>query len=575
MHRESNSRFQDSGRPDTIVARFIDRASREPVRVAFFIYPMGALQPFSRLTWGDWITDSRSASGALLSLHVAKGDRIAIFSDGKALWPVAAMGVMMCGAVPVAIHPQSKSDELVAQLTECGATIVIVDTIARFKLLRSVLALLPNHITIVCDDLEPLRTSIAEGVYEFESWCKTGAKALDEYEPMRKLLTERIEGVREGDTAFMTYASGESRAMMVTQQNLVATTSAIVTALGLSFTDRVSSYKPLSEPFEFSLAVGATVHAGAVTALLEHASDAFSAARQFEATIFSGSARAFGKLREAFDRAHEAGNYLRDTACEMLGRHCRSAVMTGGVLPEQLHRDMRSGGVALATVYGTAQQSCICVNGLPRFEDNAVGFPFAGVELQTGEHDELLVNRTTLTFAGYQGVAMADAADDTGWIHTGDRVAPTANGSYRIVGHTRDLLKFDDGRTLAPQQIEEALAALPLVAHAVCHSDGGDALVAILSLNRSAVEAWALKQGVSMPWEALVYLPLVYDELARGVARINARHDIPDRVVAFAPTDLEFTVHSGELNDAGEVVRPVVASRFRHIFADLHKQALA
>ncbi|MEO7358925.1 MAG: AMP-binding protein [Gemmatimonadaceae bacterium] len=564
--------------PDTIVTRFIDRASSDPVRHAFFIYPMGALHSLSRLTWGDWITESRSVGGALLSLHAAKGDRVAIFSDSRALWPVAAMGVMMCGLVPVAIHPLSTADALVARITECGASIVMVDTIARFKLLRSIQASLPHHITIVCDDLEPLRTSIAEGVYEFESWCKAGAKALDEFEALRNRLNERIESVSAADSAFTTYASGHSasadcRAITLTQENLVATTAAIVSTFSLTFSDRVSSYKALDEPFEFALAICATIFSGHFTTLLEHGSDAFSATRQFEASVFSGAPRAFDRVREAFDKARETGSYLRDTACELLGRHCRLAILTGQVLPEQLHRDLRSGGVALATVYGSAQQSCIAVNGLSGFDDSAIGFPFAGVQWRADEHDNLMVRRSPLTFAEYRGDVRSDDADDASWFSTGDRVVATDAGSYRISGYTRDLLKFEDGRYLAPGGIETALSALPLVAHAVCHTDGRNVIVAVLSLDRQAVEAWAHQQGVAMPWDALVALPLVYDELARGVAKINARHDIPERVVAFAPTDLEFTVDNGELNDAGEVVRPVIASRFRHIFADLHQQA--
>ncbi|MEO7997505.1 MAG: AMP-binding protein [Gemmatimonadaceae bacterium] len=571
MHREPKIQADDSGRPDTIVARFIARASSDPVRIAFFIYPMGALQSLSRMSWGDWIAGSRSACGALLSLHAAKAERVAIFADNHALWPIAALGVMMCGLVPVAIHPQAKPDQLVAQLSECGAKIVIVDTVARFKLLRSVLSLLPGHVTIICDDLEPLRTNAAEGVYEWESWCKAGAKALDEYEPMRAVLAERIDGVMPSDRAFMTFGGGE-QAMVLTHENLLASAALIVSTFGLTYVDRVSSYKPLSDPFEIQLAICGAILSGYTTALLEHSSDAFIAARQFEASIFSGASRAFDRLKDAFENARTNGSYLRDTACEMLGRHCRLALLDGDVLPEHLHRDLRSGGVALATVYGTAQQNCICVNGPQKFEDNSIGVPFPGIEAHVSEHGELQVRRSALSFAGNRadGESVNAPTDDAAWLHTGDRVEQTASGAFRLIGHTRDLLQFADGRSVAPQSIEDELARLPFVQYAVCHADGNNSIVAVLSLKRSAVEAWALTKGIAMPWEALVALSLVHDELARGVAEINARHNFTERVVAFAPTDLEFTVENGELNERGQIVRSVVVSRFRHVFADLH-----
>lgn len=571
MQRESSGRLLESTRPDTLVARFIDRAASDPARVAYHVYPMGALQPFTRLTWGDWLTQSRSASGALLTLHAAKGARVAIFSDNRAMWPIAAMGAMMCGLVPVAVDPHCGADELVARIAESGAAIVAVDTIARFKLLRSIQAALPHHITIICDDLEPYRTSVAEGVYEFESWCRAGAQALDEYESLRSALNARIESVLGNDTALVSFDAGAGQ-IELSHENLTRTTAAIANIFALTFKDRVSSYKPFTGAFEFSLAIGATIHVGLTAALLEHQSDAFSVARQFEASIFSGAPRAFSKLREAFEKAHETGSYLRDTVCEILGRHCRLAVLASGVLPESLHRDLRSGGVALATVYGTALHACVCVNGMPKFDDSAIGFPFPDIELRVGDHDELLF-RSKAVSASDNGVTHQATDSAIEWLNTGDRVQPTDAGSFRPVGHVRDLLKLQNNRAVAPQVIEQALQSLPFVAHAVCHADGDPTIVAVLSLKRAEVEAWALKQGVAMPWDALVSLPLVYDELARGLARINARYEIPYRVAAFAPTDLEFTVHTGELNDAGEVVRSVIASRFRHVFADLHKQA--
>ena len=135
----------------------------------------------------------------------------------------------------------------------------------------------------------------------------------------------------------------------------------------------------------------------------------------------------------------------------------------------------------------------------------------------------------------------------------------------------KDMLKFSSGRLIAPNPIESSLAALPLVAHAVCDADGMNSLVAVLSLDRRITVAWAFARGVVAPWEALVEHPLVYEELARGVAAVNAKYEPGEQVNAFAPTDLEFGVHSGELDDSGALVRPIIASRFRHVFAELHQ----
>lgn len=145
------------------------------------------------------------------------------------------------------------------------------------------------------------------------------------------------------------------------------------------------------------------------------------------------------------------------------------------------------------------------------------------------------------------------------------------SGSFRIVGELNEMLKFSSGRLMVPHPIEASLTALLLVAHAVCDADGVNSLVAVLSLDRQAVVEWALTRGVVAPWEALVEHPLVYQELARGVAAVNAQHEPGERITGFTPTDLEFNVHTGELDDSGGLVRSVIASRFRHVFAELHQ----
>ena len=146
----------DGNRPDTIVAQFINRASCDPERVAFTLYPMGALQPLGTLKWGDWLTSARAASGALLAQHAHAGDRVAIIANNREVWPVAAMAIAMCGMVTVAIPPNGSAEMVLAQLSDSGARFVIVDTVARFKMLRALQHRLPQPITIVCDDLEPL-----------------------------------------------------------------------------------------------------------------------------------------------------------------------------------------------------------------------------------------------------------------------------------------------------------------------------------------------------------------------------------------------------------------------------------
>ncbi len=575
MHTGAPPETTAAHRPDTLVARFINRASGDPARVAYVTYPMGGLHALASLTWGEWITRSRAASGAFLAQHAEAGHRVAIYADNRELWPVAAMGIAMTGMVMVSIPPNGSADAVQAQLANSDVRFVVVDTLARFKMLRALVGGLSRPITIICDDLEPLRSSVAEGVYEWETWCRYGAQALHDYPVLRDRLTERLDALRPESAATITYVPECSVGIVRTLETRLADATLLATALSVTDTDRVVCAQSFSQPFESLLGIDVQIVSGSAVALVEHVSDAFRAARHFDATILAASSNETAQLRDGIATANRSGEYLRDTICEYVGRHCRLIVTAEETCLASFQRDLQRGGVALATVYGSEWQTCICMNGPTRFEDAAIGVAFENVGVRISEHAELQVRRSSHTAAGsYQRSDDADAAfsSDGAWHCTGQRVERAMSGSFRVVGHMRDMLEFATGRLIAPHAIEASLAALPLVAHAVCEADGLNSLVAVLSLDRHRVEAWTMARGVVAPWEALVEHPLVYEELARGVAQVNATLDASDRITAFTPTDLEFSVHTGELDDAGAVVRPVMASRFRHVFAELHQR---
>jgi len=561
-------------RPDTIVARFLSRASRDPERVAFTFYPMGALQAPGTVNWGDWLTTARAAGGALLAQHANAGDRAAIIANNREVWPVAAMAIAMCGMVTVAIPPDGSGEIVLAQLSDSGARFVIVDTLARFRMLRALQHRLPQPITIICDDLEPLRSSVAEGVFEWETWCRYGAQALQDYALLRDRLSERVDTLRPEHAACITYAAESSVGVVRTFATSVADAEALSQALRLTYFDRITCGESVSQPLHTLLGINVAIVTGATVALVEHSNDAFGAARSFDATVLAGSSQAMLRLRESVAGARRTGEYLRDTVCAQVGRHCRLIVTAEAGCNAGLQQDLERAGVALATVYGTQWQTCICLNGPAHFEDGAIGLELENVAVRIGDYGELQVGRSPHMAAGtFNRTDNYDAAFsvDGQWHRTGIRVEQTMSGAFRIVGEMKDMLEFSSGRLLAPHPIEASLAAMPLVAHAVCDADGVRSLVAVLSLDRRAVEAWTFARGVVANWEALVEHPLVYDELARGVAAVNARYEPGERINAFAATDLEFGVHGGELDDAGELVRPTIASRFRHVFADLHQ----
>ncbi|MBC8087602.1 MAG: AMP-binding protein [Phycisphaerae bacterium] len=563
-----------AGRADTIVSRFLDRAARDPERVVFTVFPMGALNALGTLTWGDWASRARNVSGALLAQRLGKGARVAVYASNRELWPIALLGAAMSGAITVMLSPDATKTSLMAELQDCSPSVVIVDTIARLKLVRQVQAESRQTFTIVCDDLDPLRTSTAESLFEWEAWLKSGALALETYESLRQEFAERVDWVVPGDIIAIAYKPGTSVGVMYLHEAASAMAVTLTRDLNMTLADRIAVARSFSGVFECALGVFAAIHAGASVALVESVSDALRAARLHESTIVCGSEDILLEMNDHLRRARMNQENPRASASLLVGAQCHTMVCVSEGLATESECDLHGAGITLATFYGIPEHALICRNGPDNWYDDSIGEPVSDA-VRVDYYGQLQVRRGPMSAVGYycrEDEFQRQCEPDGSWLRTGDRVEQLEDGALRLVGRMADLIKLPGGVSTSTDDIEAALCSLPYVAHAVCHGAHDKPLVAVLSLRRKEVERWARVQGIVAPWAALVDHPLVYDELANGIARINALRDQRERVRGFAPRELEFNIHTGELDQAGHINRAVLLGRFEHVFADLHNR---
>jgi fatty-acyl-CoA synthase len=90
--------------------------------------------------------------------------------------------------------------------------------------------------------------------------------------------------------------------------------------------------------------------------------------------------------------------------------------------------------------------------------------PAKGIEVGTEETGELWA-RGHCVMAGYYGnpEATSRARDADGWLHTGDLARRRADGNYRIVGRSKELI-IRGGENIYPPEVEEFLHHHPAVA---------------------------------------------------------------------------------------------------------------
>lgn len=160
--------------------------------------------------------------------------------------------------------------------------------------------------------------------------------------------------------------------------------------------------------------------------------------------------------------------------------------------------------IPVLQVYGLTETTGICTMDDPRapVEPGYVGPAVPGMEMKVAKNQEIVV-RGPNVFPEYW-----NRPDDTartlrdGWFHTGDQGEMNARGNWRISGRLKNLIILNSGHNVAPEPIEERIAAqLPDAQQVVLVGNGRGYLCALLtgSVEHAAVQSVLNSVNAELP----------------------------------------------------------------------------
>lgn len=173
---------------------------------------------------------------------------------------------------------------------------------------------------------------------------------------------------------------------------------------------------------------------------------------------------------------------------------CLRAVWAGSsLLPAPLVQAFHARGLPVCNVYGSTETGPFSIALPPEHAFDHVGscgWPAPGVEVRLAEVQrgtgELWVRAANVVQRYWPDVPARDA---DGWFHTGDLATQAADGSYTIVGRSKDLI-ISGGENIHPAEIEGPLAEHPSVlecaAFGVPDPQWGEAVAVALVLRPGA-----------------------------------------------------------------------------------------
>lgn len=557
----------------------------------------GGRKRYRTYSWTEYETAAREIAAGLRQSGILKGDVVALYSETRAEFYLADLGILSSGAIAAALYTSYQTSDQAETLRACGARAVFVENFQALGRLREALG-----------ESSPIQWFLLDGTAE-------GATSLEELRRLGRramagdtLLWVRIlEEVRPEDPAILYLTSGATGApkmALVTHAALVANMDMGPLALPFGPRDSVLAFLPSAHITQrmvcelLAIRWRMTVWFSASLMSLPHELQSvkptlFVAPPRFWERVYTSICADVRKrpaaARHVFYAAIGVGleavklqqqgkplpRWLRLSlrlADRLVFRQVRSRfggclkVCASGSAPlgEDLAKFYRAVGLPMLEGYGLTEGGVVILNPPERPKAGSIGKPLPGVEVQLAEDGELLIRSATV-FAGYfqDPRATAQVLRD-GWLRTGDTAEIDGEGYIHIVGRKKEIIITSNGKKIFPSKIEDLFKLEPIVSHVLLVGDRLPYLTALLTVNLA--EAEALKGMASLLGRSaaeLALAPPVTAAVEKAVKRVNRRLAPFEQIRKFRILEREFTIDSGELTATLKVRRCRALENFR------------
>jgi benzoate-CoA ligase len=403
-------------------------------------------------SYGELAERVRRFAHALRKLGIQPEQRVLLCLQDTVDFPVAFLGCIWAGIVPVAVNTSLKSADYQHLLADCRARALIVSQplLARFTPFLDALADAPR--VIVSEGTAPPFFTLEALLSDSNPAIEPAATCCD-------------------DACFWLYSSGSTGAPKGTihrHSSLIQTAELYARPiLGINERDVIFSAAKLFFAYGLGNALTFPLAAGATTVLMRERPTpeaVFRRLRQHGSTLFFGVPTLYASmLASELPQAGElklrgcisAGEALPRDIGERWSRHFSVPILDGIGSTEMLH-------IFLSNRF---QDVCYGTTGsaVPGYEVRLVDE--AGADVQPGEIGELLVCGPTCSSGYWNNRPRSLQTFQGRWTRSGDKYYVDPDGHYVHAGRADDMLKVS-GLYVSPVEVESALLSHPCVLEA-------------------------------------------------------------------------------------------------------------
>jgi benzoate-CoA ligase len=437
------------------IADHLQRANAGRPHKLAFVDDIGAL------TFAQLDDKARRLAAGLRSLGVKREERVFLLMLDGTDWPVAFLGAIYAGIVPVAANTLLTADDYAYMLEHSRAQIVLVSGALR-PTLKAALTKSDHevHRVIVSHPTAPLEPDEVE----FDAF-------VGEHSPLSKPASTHAD-----DPAFWLYSSGSTgrpKGVVHTQANPYWSSELYGrNTLQLQESDVCFSAAKLFFAYGLGNALTFPLSVGATTLLMSERPTPDAVFKRWlggvaglKPTIFFGAPTGYAGMLAAPNLPAREQVALR------------LASSAGEALPAEIgQRFQRHFGIDIVDGIGSTEMLHIFLSNRPdRVRYGTTGWPVPGYEIELrgdsggpmvdGEPGDLYIHGPSSATMYWGNRAKTQETFQGGWTKSGDKYIRNDDGSYTYAGRTDDMLKVS-GIYVSPFEIEATLVQHPSVLEA-------------------------------------------------------------------------------------------------------------
>jgi benzoate-CoA ligase len=409
----------------------------------------------STLTYGDLEVQVRQMASALLNAGVRREERILLLAHDCNAWPVAFLGALYAGVIPVAVNTLLTAQDYAFMLENSRARAAVVSH-TLLPTLQAAMALSPHEIQLVIVANAPGDFSATSALTPFSTFVGNGA-------PLAAPAPTHPD-----EPAFWLYSSGSTgkpKGTVHSHANVHWTCELYAKPiLGLRENDVCFSAAKLF--FAYGLGNGLTfpMSVGATTVLMAERPTPDAVFKRFveqQPTVFFGAPTGFAGMLASPNLPARAQTKLR------------LASSAGEALPAELGQKFGGHfGIEVIDGIGSTEMLHIFLSNQPgKVRYGTTGWPVPGYTIELRGDDGLAlpenpdgsIDTGDLFIHGPSAALMYWANREKtretfqgAWTKSGDKYTRNSDGSYTYSGRSDDMLKVS-GIYVSPFEVEATL----------------------------------------------------------------------------------------------------------------------